>query len=167
MLRSPERDDAPATLAFLRLLARESSRYLNHPPSFFDALTDDAQATFLANACAHPRNVMIAAWLDGAVIGTADVTCSGSSFAAHVGEVGLGVLAPFQRLGVGRALTDALIAAATAAGITNLLLRVRTFNEPAIRLYEQLGFQRVGTLIGVACLPDAVADEHVYQRVGR
>jgi ribosomal protein S18 acetylase RimI-like enzyme len=77
------------------------------------------------------------------------------SFSKHVGTLGLGVL-----------LTTTLAAVASEHGITNLLLRVRAGNAAAIRLYERLGFQRVGTLRAVARLGDGtVADEHVYQRL--
>ena len=54
-LRSPDRDDARAALDFLRALFRESSRFLNHPPAFFDALTEEAEGTFLAAAAALGR----------------------------------------------------------------------------------------------------------------
>lgn len=61
VLRSPERADGDAAVAFVRQLSRESSRFLNHPPLFFDALTAEAEVGFLESIAAHPRNVMVAA----------------------------------------------------------------------------------------------------------
>lgn len=101
------------------------------------------------------------------MIGSADVTCSSATFGSHVGELGLGVLATYYGHGLGRALTSTVMSAAASSNTINFLLRVRTFNEPAIRLYEQLGFMRVGTLVEVARLPEGFVDEHVYQRVVR
>lgn len=164
-LRSPDHADARAALEFLRTLSCESWRYLNHPPGFYDSLTEEAEARFLAAAAEHPRSFVISAWHDDGIIGNADVMCSGGSFATHVGEVGLGILTAHRRRGLGHLLTSAVVSTACAAGVTNLILRVRTFNEPAIRLYERLGFIRVGTLRGVARLPEGIADEHVYQRL--
>jgi putative acetyltransferase len=83
----------------------------------------------------------------------------------HTGELGIGVLEEARGLGLGRALMDRVLAFGAANGITNVHLRVRTFNEPAIRLYESLGFTRVGTLKAVARLPEGDFDEHIYQRV--
>jgi len=60
---------------------------------------------------------------------------------------------------------EKLIATCAEVGITNLTLRVRTFNQSAIHLYERLGFRRVGTLHAIVELPEGFADEHVYQRV--
>jgi ribosomal protein S18 acetylase RimI-like enzyme len=164
-LRSPDAADAPATLDFLRQLARESSRNLNHPPSFFAGITVEAQASFLEATAAHARNLLIAAWLDEVVVGNANLAVEGATFSAHAAQLGLGVLSPYRELGLGRLLTESLIATAEASGISHLTLRVRTFNAGAIRLYERLGFVRVGTLLGIARLPDGPADEHVYQRI--
>lgn len=164
-LRSPGPDDAAALLGYLRLVSRESFRNLNNPPAFFDALGVADEAAFLAALADHPRNFMIAAWLGDRVVGSTDVSVERGTFLAHTGTLGISVLAAWQRLGIGRALLDALVDVAAEHGITHLMLRVRTFNAPAIRLYERAGFRRVGTLVGVARLPDGDADEYVYQRI--
>jgi ribosomal protein S18 acetylase RimI-like enzyme len=113
---------------------------------------------------AHPRSFMLSAWMGAHLVGNVDLHAAGASFSAHVGEVGLGVLQGYQGLGLGRILTERLIALAEEQGILNLTLRVRTFNTRAIRLYESVGFVRVGTLLDIARLPEGSADEHVYQR---
>jgi ribosomal-protein-alanine N-acetyltransferase len=50
--------------------------------------------------------------------------------------------------GVGRALLDASVAAARAHACMALRLEVRTDNAPAIKLYQQAGFVRIGRLDG-------------------
>ncbi|MBX3259028.1 MAG: ribosomal protein S18-alanine N-acetyltransferase [Labilithrix sp.] len=47
-----------------------------------------------------------------------------------------------RRRGVGRALVDDLVAFARRERAAKVLLEVRASNEPAIRLYERLGFAR-------------------------
>jgi ribosomal protein S18 acetylase RimI-like enzyme len=166
LLRSPEPADAGPTLEFVRQLCRESFRYLNHPPSFFERMTVAAQAGFLESLAAHPRSFLIAAWLGDTVVGSTSLTVQAGSVSAHVGELGLGVLAAVRRLGLGRILTETLVAEAEERGVPNLILRVRTFNDPAIRLYESVGFTRVGVLREFADLPEGLADEYIYQRIG-
>lgn len=50
--------------------------------------------------------------------------------------------------GVGRALLDASVAAAREHACLALRLEVRTDNAPAIKLYQQAGFVRIGRLDG-------------------
>jgi ribosomal protein S18 acetylase RimI-like enzyme len=164
-LRSPEASDVAESLVFMRQLAREAWRMLNHPPAFFDGVTAEQQAALFDAVAAHPRSIMILAFDGARVVGSTSMGAAGASVSPHVGELGLGVLAAYAGLGLGRALTEALVAAAATAGVTNLTLRVRTFNERAIRLYERVGFRRVGTLVGVARLPEGDVDEYVYQRL--
>jgi GNAT superfamily N-acetyltransferase len=54
---------------------------------------------------------------------------------------GVGVVEPRRREGIGEQLTLALLDRARAAGARELVLEVITQNEPAIALYEKLGFR--------------------------
>ncbi|MCL1872391.1 MAG: ribosomal protein S18-alanine N-acetyltransferase [Promicromonosporaceae bacterium] len=56
----------------------------------------------------------------------------------------VGVDPAWQRRGVGRLLMDSLIARSRALKASAVLLEVRVDNDPAIRLYEDLGFERLG-----------------------
>ncbi|GAB2452466.1 ribosomal protein S18-alanine N-acetyltransferase [Xylanimonas ulmi] len=56
----------------------------------------------------------------------------------------VGVDPAWQRHGVGRALMDALIARSVDLGAGAMLLEVRVDNEPALALYADLGFERIG-----------------------
>jgi ribosomal protein S18 acetylase RimI-like enzyme len=165
-LRSPGPDDADTTLAFARELFRDAWRHLAHPPAFFENMTVAAQARFLTGLAEHSHDFMLCAFVDGVVAGTTNLTVETASFSKHVGALGLGVRPAFRHLGLGTLLATTLATVAAERGITNLLLRVRTGNAAAIRLYERLGFQRAGTLRAIARLDDGtVADEHVYQRL--
>jgi ribosomal protein S18 acetylase RimI-like enzyme len=66
---------------------------------------------------------------------------------AHViGVFGLAVAPAARRLGAASALLAAAEQRARAAGARKLSLRVLGTNEPAIRLYDRLGFEREGVL---------------------
>jgi len=64
---------------------------------------------------------------------------------AHVADLGLMVAAGHRRRGIGRSLLEQAVAWARESGIEKLELHVFPHNEPAIKLYEQFGFEREGT----------------------
>lgn len=49
-----------------------------------------------------------------------------------------------RRKGIGRALMDDLLREARTASAAKIFLEVRVSNEPAIRLYDSYGFERLG-----------------------
>ncbi len=56
----------------------------------------------------------------------------------------LSVDLPVQGRGLGAEMLDWLMADAAARGASAMLLEVRPSNTPALRLYERMGFHRVG-----------------------
>lgn len=62
-----------AVLSYIRELSKEAARHLNHPPTFFEAMSEEAERTFLDGCAAHPQNFFVAAFLDSRVIGTANI----------------------------------------------------------------------------------------------
>jgi len=58
-------------------------------------------------------------------------------------ELGIGVVAPYRRRGLGRALLGAALEWASARGMP-VVLETRTDNAPAIRLFTRSGFRVVG-----------------------
>jgi ribosomal protein S18 acetylase RimI-like enzyme len=72
---------------------------------------------------------------------------------------GVGVTPAHRGTGVGRALMEAAVEEARARGVRDLWLEVLVQNEPAIRLYERLGFEHVRDL-EVWALDDFVSERH-------
>lgn len=62
----------------------------------------------------------------------------------HVADLGLMVAADHRRRGIGRSLMEQAVEWARESQIEKLELHVFPHNEPAIRLYEQFGFEREG-----------------------
>ncbi|MEF7615239.1 ribosomal protein S18-alanine N-acetyltransferase [Aquincola sp. MAHUQ-54] len=89
-------------------------------------------------AAGYAASVLCAA--DGALIAY-DVAMRGVD---EMHLLNLTVAPCWQRQGHGRTLLDALAADARAAGLSRLLLEVRTSNEPARLLYEKTGFRHIG-----------------------
>src|SRR4029078_1010251 len=59
---------------------------------------------------------------------------------------GVGVVKTHRRSGIGEKLTRALLDGARKAGAREMVLEVITRNEPAIALYEKLGFRTIREL---------------------
>jgi RimJ/RimL family protein N-acetyltransferase len=83
--------------------------------------------------------------VDGdAIIGRLSLARDPHPASAHVADLGMMVAASHRRRGVGRTLLQAAVTWAESVGVTKLELHVFPWNEPAIRLYESVGFEREG-----------------------
>ena len=77
---------------------------------------------------------------DGVILG-----CYGLRSMAGEGEItNVAVDAPFRRRGIARKLLAHALKEAPLHGIGDCTLEVRVSNTPAIRLYEEFGFQEEG-----------------------
>ncbi|EMA32425.1 GNAT family N-acetyltransferase [Halobiforma nitratireducens] len=59
-------------------------------------------------------------------------------------ELAIFVLQEYQRAGIGTVLLKQLLGHAGSVGITHVWLTVERWNNPAIALYERVGFERTG-----------------------
>jgi len=75
------------------------------------------------------------------VVGWADIFPSWAHAVSHCGSLGMGVHPNYRGQGLGRRLLTACIEKAWAKGLTRIELEAREDNEPAIALYEKLGFK--------------------------
>jgi RimJ/RimL family protein N-acetyltransferase len=92
----------------------------------------------------HPDAAVFVAEDEGAIVGRLSIARDPHQASRHVADLGLMVAAGHRRRGVGRALLEHAVDWAADAGIRKLELHVFPWNEPAIRLYEQFGFEREG-----------------------
>jgi phosphinothricin acetyltransferase len=73
-------------------------------------------------------------------------------------EISVYVGEKFRRLGVGRALVEKAIAHAPGLGLTALVGCIFGHNEPSLRLFERLGFERWGFLPRIARVDEVERD---------
>ena len=92
------------------------------------------------------------------VVGWCDVVRNSREGFTHTGQLGMGVVTPFRRRGIGRQLVHAAVAGATAMGLLRVELEVFRSNAGAVHLYESTGFQHEGVKRAARVL-DGVSDD--------
>jgi len=91
-----------------------------------------------------PHAAVLVAEEDGRVVGRLSIARDQHPASLHVADLGLLVAASHRRRGIGRALLEGAVEWARDAGVRKLELHVFPHNAPAIRLYEEFGFEREG-----------------------
>lgn len=83
--------------------------------------------------------------LDGTdVIGWCDILPFSMEGFTHCGTLGMGILPEYRGRGIGNRLALEAIRRAREQGIERIQLEVYLSNEPAIKLYQKLGFEVEG-----------------------
>ena len=110
-------------------------------------------------------SVVLGAFQDGALVGTAGFHTAASPKLHHVGHVvGVWVTPAARRHGHARALVAGLAARASEAGLVCLRLRVTGGNGPALALYQSAGFTVYATERASLCVDGTLVDEHLMER---
>ena len=131
--------DGGASVSYMAPFPHEQAR------AAFEAVAAEAEAG---------RRLVIAAFLDGRVVGTVQVVLELPPNQPHRGEIAkLLVHRSARRRGVAQRLMEQAETEARAEGKTLLVLDTVT-GDDAERLYRRLGWARVGVIPGYALYPD-------------
>ena len=143
VLRNAAAEDAQAVLEIF-IATHEQTDFL---ASYADecTFTVEGEAKFLQGQADSENGIEILAKIDGAVAGMAGISCIGPKYKTrHRAHFGISIDKAYWRLGIGRALTEACIDCAKAAGYAQVELSVVADNAHAIALYESFGFREYG-----------------------
>jgi RimJ/RimL family protein N-acetyltransferase len=99
---------------------------------------------YLRSLRRYPHAAVFVAETENAIVGRLSVARDPHPASAHVADVGLMIARDHRRRGFGRALMRAAEEWAREAGVRKLELHVFPHNEPALALYESLGYRREG-----------------------
>ena len=88
--------------------------------------------------------VFVAETEEGEIVGRLSIARDQHPASRHVADLGLMVARSHRRQGIGRALLAAAVEWARASDVRKIELHVFPYNEQAIKLYEQFGFEREG-----------------------
>ena len=143
LLRNGTEADARAVLDNYDLTHAQTDYLLSYPDEC--GKTAEQEAAFLKEMTESADEIELLAEIDGVVVGSAGIGCVGRrEKTRHRAEFGISVDRSFWGLGIGRALTEACIECARAAGYAQLELDAVAENQAALRLYESVGFVEYG-----------------------
>lgn len=143
LLRSCNENDAREVLDVFNTTHEETDYLLSYPNEKGFTLEDEAE--FLKMMDKSENETEILAFLDGKLVGTAGISSVGQQLKIkHRAEFGISVLKDYWGLGIGYALTEAVIECAETAGCLQLELEVVADNSRAISLYKKFGFNEFG-----------------------
>lgn len=119
----------------------------------------EEEETYLSALSDSKKSAMFVAKIDGKIVGTASFQGMERARMSHRGSVAVAVKKSEWGKGIGRKLLETVIAfAKDEAGAEILSLEVRSDNKRAIRLYESLGFERIGQFRGFFKIADELVD---------
>lgn len=131
-------EDARGFWVALASVAREKKYILTvEPPPF-----ENTKAFVKDNV--EKNYAQYVAVCDDSIIGWADIIPLEHPTMAHVGSLGMGVVAEYRGQGIGSKLLSSVIHHAWESGLKRLELEVFSDNEAAIALYKKHGFVQEG-----------------------
>jgi RimJ/RimL family protein N-acetyltransferase len=140
IVRPAEPGDAAALVALANAVSAEPEAWLIS--TGWRGVAEERR--FLRAVRRHPDAAVYVAELDGELVGRLSLARDQHPASGHVADLGLMVDVGHRRRGIGRALMDAAVEWAQQHGISKLELHVFPWNEPAIALYESLGYVKEG-----------------------
>jgi RimJ/RimL family protein N-acetyltransferase len=140
-IRRAEPADAEQLVALGREVGSEPEGWLIAVDSWRSAADE---RRYLKAIRRYPHAAVFVAEEEGTIVGRLSLARDQHPASAHVADLGLMVAASHRRRGIGRALLETAVMWAREAEVTKLELHVFPWNEPAIRLYEDFGFEREG-----------------------
>ena len=140
-IRAARPEDAATLVALGATVGREPEAWLLSTDGW-RSVTEERR--YIRALKRHPDAAVFVAEDDGAIVGRLSVARDPHTASRHVADLGLMVAASHRRRGVGRALLEQAVAWARDSGVLKLELHVFPWNEPALKLYEQFGFEREG-----------------------
>ncbi len=144
LFRSPRAEDAEGLLEFLEKIALETDFLVRSPGE--DMNTADKERKHIERLNNASTALMILAEADGKIAGSCTLNVGNRKKTHHRGTLGITILREFWNLGIGTHMIEEIASYAKKIGVTQLELQVMDSNERAIRLYERMGFEKIGFL---------------------
>ncbi len=142
-IRNGTEQDGKALLDIFLLTHAQTDYLLSYPDE--STMTEAGEAQYLQEKTASENEIELLAVVDGVVVGSAGIGSIGKKDKVkHRATFGISVDRAYWGLGIGRALTEACIECARAAGYLQLELEAVAENQHALELYESVGFTEYG-----------------------
>lgn len=143
VLREANINDAEGILKYLNVVGGESDNLLFEENEF--QLTVEQEKGYIETMRENDNALMVIGVINGEIISIAQVAAPPRKRIAHNGELAISVKKEYWSMGIGTEIMKLLIDFAKKTGvIKNISLGVKSDNEKAIKLYEKMGFEKVG-----------------------
>ena len=160
LLRSPQPSDAEQLNAYLRLTSAETHFMVRYPEECSQS-TEAAQKRLQAMLDSE-RNFMLAAFIDGELVGNCGVNEIADRLKMrHRASLGISIKKKAWGLGLGTILISRALEQAKENGFEQVELGVFEDNSRARHLYEKLGFQEQGRTLRAFCLKDGTYRDEI------
>jgi RimJ/RimL family protein N-acetyltransferase len=149
-IRQLRRSDLDALVLFANSFVREKKRNKELGIiSFEKRMTRAKEKEFLDKTLlnvAKRRGVSVAAFDGDRLVGHCDIVGRSSNEEKHTGLLGIIVAQGYRGVGLGKEMVRTALRQASKLGIWLVELEVFATNEPAMHVYERLGFKAFGTI---------------------
>lgn len=143
VLRSASVRDAEALLTYLKKTAAETRFLMREPEEI--TLTLEQEGAFLREKEIEERELMLIAEVEGVHVGNCSVSSLGNCLRyKHRCSMAIALYQEYCGLGIGKQMMRTALDVAKKCGYEQAELEVVTTNEPAIHLYQSLGFEIYG-----------------------
>ena len=145
ILRSPDMFDAEQLLEHMKKTSAETYFMSRYPEEI--TVSVESQSRFLQMIENDSDNFMLAAYIDGRMIGNAAVTRVRDNIKyRHRANFGISLQEEVCSLGLGTIMMQEILEIVKHTAFEQLELTVFADNVRAIRLYEKVGFEQVGIM---------------------
>ena len=145
ILRSPDMFDAEQLLKHMRLTSAETEFMSRYPEEI--NISVDSQSRFLQMIENDADNFMLAAYIDGRMVGNAGVTRVRDNLKyRHRANFGISLQEEVCGMGLGTVMMQEILNIVKQTAFEQLELTVFGDNVRAIRLYEKVGFVKTGVM---------------------
>lgn len=141
-LRNPVPEDAAELLRYMVDIATETHNILRTPEEAAQ-MTLEKEVAFINVVNESPHDLMICAFVDGALAGNCHVSYGWRVRTCHRGSVAIALRRAYWRLGIGTIMMQIMTDQARAWGLHHLDLEYVEGNDRARRLYEKAGYREV------------------------
>lgn len=140
--RHAQPSDAKSLLMLMRKISQQTDFIITDT----EQMTTENQRRLIEQYLHQARCAMVVVECDGQFVGMGNLVADRHPRLAHIAEIGISLIEEYWGYGIGTMLAETIIDYARRHGVEVIHLEVVSNNERAVRLYERLGFQTVGTL---------------------
>ena len=145
----------------------ESYKNLNQSAEYWNDFKASDEEKILADFENSATKFMLVALFEDRIVGGLGFWNYPGEFVKQSASLGMSIQKEFSGSGLGTEMMNYMLDQAKRIGIHRIDLTVRTYNEAGIKLYEKVGFERIGLLKEMAFIDGQYVDEYSYQKILR